>query len=374
MSWNTHHSASEGLAIDAERASRAGDKRLAEGLYRKAAEEEAAALEDLGTEKLRTRGITAVSAVSLWYKARDYATAEGLAYRCLSVMDHLPSFAHAQLRNLLSMIWTASAAERAGVNFVPGDVLVSVQGTQIIHGAAPLELIIQKVEGVRALLFRTIEMLLGAPLRIRGGPTPEVQSMFRPWLFQAPAGSYQFAVRMQEPEQREFWESNRPKVEQVTKTFLGILRASATDPDGELPRLVPDQRYRRAFLDLSRNLAPTGKTYDRIEIRDASSPAEPVVTFGVESRQELNTVIKQTKMTPADNVEESETIVGVLRALDLDHDWLTVVQSDSTEHVRIDDAGEVLDDVIGPMVNHRVKVFAVRRGSKHIYRDIDVEE
>lgn len=179
---------------------------------------------------------------------------------------------------------------------------------------------------------------------------------------------------MQEPEQREFWESNRPKVEQVTKTFMGILRASATDPDGELPRLVPDQGYRRAFLDLSRNLAPTGKTYDRIEIRDASSPAEPVVTFGVESRQELNTVIKQTKMTPADNVEESETIVGVLRALDLDHDWLTVVQSDSTEHVRIDDAGEVLDDVIGPMVNHRVKVSAVRHGSKHIYRDIDVEE
>jgi len=373
VSWNTHHSASEGLAIDAELASRSGDKRLAEDLYRKAAAEEAAALESLGAEKLRTRGITAVSAVSLWYKAHDYATAEGLAYRCLSA-DHLPSFAQAQLRNLLSMIWTASAADKAGVIFVPGDVLVSVQGTQIIHGAAPLELIIQKVEGVRALLFRTIEMLLGAPLRIRGGPTTEVQSMFRPWLFQAPAGSYQFAVRMQEPEQREFWERDRPKVEQVTKTFIGILRASATDPDEELPRIVLDSGYRRAFLDLSRSLAPTGKTYDRIEIRDASSPAEPVVTLGVESRHELNAAIKQTKMRVTDNAEEIETIIGVLRGLHLDQDWLVIRPIDSIEQVRIEGASEVLDDVIGPMVNQRVKVSAVRRGSKHIYRDIDFEE
>jgi hypothetical protein len=198
--------------------------------------------------------------------------------------------------------------------------------------------------------------------------------MFRPWLFQAPAGSYQFAVRMQEPEQRELWESNRPKVEQVTKTFMGILRASATDPDVELSRLVPDQGYRRAFLDLSRSLAPTGKAFDRIEIRDASSPAEPVVTFGVESRQELNTAIRQTKMPVTDKVEEIETIIGILRGLHLDQDWLVIRPTDSIEQVRIDGAGEVLDDVIGPMVNQRVKVTAVRRGPKHIYRDIDFEE
>lgn len=55
--------------------------------------------------------------------------------------------------------------------------------------------------------------------------------MFKPCLFQAPAGSYQFAGRVQEPAQMELWESDRPKINQITGTFLQILHAGATAPD-----------------------------------------------------------------------------------------------------------------------------------------------
>ena len=127
---------------------------------------------------------------SLWYKGRDYAAAERLAHRYLAA-GQLPPFAETQLRNLLHMIWTASAAEKAGVRFVRGDVLVSVKGGQVIYGGAPLDLIVRKVEGIQAVLFRTVEMLLDRPFRKRGGPPADIQSMFRPWLFQAAAGSYQ---------------------------------------------------------------------------------------------------------------------------------------------------------------------------------------
>ena len=49
----------------------------------------------------------------------------------------------------------------------------------------------------------------------------------------------------------------------------------------------------------------------------------------------------------------------------LDQDWLEVATLDVPPgHIRIDDAGEALDDVVGPMVNHRVSVTAVRRGQK----------
>ena len=65
MRWDEHHSASERLATDAERAARSGDRAAAEELYRRAAEAEAAALDDVGREKSRTRGVTAVSAVAL---------------------------------------------------------------------------------------------------------------------------------------------------------------------------------------------------------------------------------------------------------------------------------------------------------------------
>jgi hypothetical protein len=274
------------------------------------------------------------------------------------------------------MVWTAEAAEQAGVKFVSGDIFVSVKGGQVIYGGAPLDLIVQKVEGIQAVLFRTVEMLLDRPFRKRGGPPMDILSMFRPWLFQAPAGSYQFAVRMQEPEQRELWEIDRPKVERVTATFFSVLRATSTNPE-ELPAIVPDIQYRGAFLSLSRGLAPTGRTFERLEVRDASSPSEPVVTFGVATRQEVNSALRKLKPPSAD---EGERIIvrGVLRGLHLDQDWLEVTtvepQVGQQEHVRIFEAGDVLDDVVGPMVNRKVVVTAQRRGSKFSYSDIELEE
>lgn len=375
MSWDEYHTRSERLAAEAELAARAGERSRAEELYRTAAETEARALDQVPSERHRTRGITAVSAVALWYKSRDFIGAERLAYQYLGGLQ-LPPFAQTQLRELLNIVWTAQSAELAGVRFVPGDVLVSIKGGEVVHGGAPLDVIVRKVEGIQAVLLRTVEMLLDKPFRRHGAPAHDIQSMFRPWLFQAPAGSYQFAVRVQEPEQRDLWEAERPKIDQVTLTFFRVLRASVTDPETQLPSVVRDSQYREAFLSLSRNLAPTGKTFERLEVRDAGSPSEVVASFSADTRQELNAALRRVKPSraTAEN-DQPDAIQGVLRALHLDEDWLEVATlAEPSTRIRIDEAGEALDDVVGPMVNRRVNVSVVRRGQKYLYRDIELEE
>jgi hypothetical protein len=97
VSWDDHHSLSERLAIEADATNRTGDIVRAQDLFARAATEESAALDALPQEKLRTRGITAVSAVALWFKARDYVAAERLANRCLED-PQMPHFAQKQLR------------------------------------------------------------------------------------------------------------------------------------------------------------------------------------------------------------------------------------------------------------------------------------
>jgi hypothetical protein len=202
--------------------------------------------------------------------------------------------------------------------------------------------------------------------------------MFRPWLFQAPAGSYQFAVRVQEPGQHALWEADKPPVSRVTSTFFGILRASAADPENDLPQLVPDPQYRGAFLSLSRNLAPTGKIFDRLEVRDAGTPTDPGVLFAADTRQQLNAVLRSTR--PPRSTSASDVpleIRGTLRAVHLDKDWLEVARAKpdgSPDQVRVDEAVEALDDVIGPMVNRSVTVQVVRRGARYLYRDIELDE
>lgn len=374
MSWDSHHTHSERLAAEAERASREGDEARANELYLQAAKEEAKALDDVGNNKPRTKGITSVSAVALWYKGQDFRTAETLAHACMAE-GGLPEFAQEQLRDLLYLLWAAAAAARSGIKFMRGDVLVSVKGGEVIHGGAPLDLILSRVEGIKAVLFRTVEMLMGRTVRTRGGPSNDVQAMFNPWLFQAPAGSYQFAVRMREPEQKDLWDSGRPKVEGVTAKFFDVLRATASGKDEELSEVVPDMGYRGAFLNLARSLAPTGKTFTLLEVRDASRPSEPRVTFESGTRQELNRALKI--MRPADRVAGlgvPEEVRGVLRGVHLDKDWLEVRPDDAASSIHITGITELLDDVVGPMVNKRVIVKTLLRNKKHIFQDIELEE
>lgn len=127
---------------------------------------------------------------------------------------------------------------------------------------------------------------------------------------------------------------------------------------------------------MSRNLAPTGKTFERLDVRDAGAPTVIVASFQPDTRQELNAVLRRSR--PAKDraaTDVPDTVRGTLSALHLDQDWLEVTTSNNPqEHVKIEQAGEALDDVVGPMVNKLVSVSVLRRGKKLIYQDIELDE
>jgi hypothetical protein len=377
MSWAEHHKTSEELANAAELAGREGKSNEAEDLYRRAASAERAAFDELDTNKTRTRGITAVSAVALAYKGRDLRAAQEFAYKILSG-EGLPLFAVAEVRNLLQALWSDEALSAAGVRFSTNDVLVSVKGGEIQTGGAPLDLILRKVEEVRAIFYRTVELLMDVPLRLRGGPSYDIQQLFRPWLFQAPAGSYQFAVRLEGIQQLELGLDPRriPPVDEVTRKFLEIVHSAASDPDNQLVATVPKPDYRNTFLKLTRNLAPTGKSFSELEIRSNARRESGPVVFVPNARKAINETIK--KAADADRTPEGITtsLIGILRAVHLDQDWIEVTIREPTEkHIRVEKAGEVIDDVIGPMVNRPVQVDVEQLTTgKFIFRDIQAVE
>ena len=108
MSWLSWHEKSERLASDAHVCARRGERERALRLFAEAAEAESRALDELDVAKTRTLGITTVSAVSLWFKARQFSRAEQLALRWLSSLK-LPQFAVDQARSLLQAVWETRA-------------------------------------------------------------------------------------------------------------------------------------------------------------------------------------------------------------------------------------------------------------------------
>lgn len=365
MTWAELHTESERLAIEAQLALKEHNIENAIILYGQAAEVERKALDQIDVSKVRTRGITAVSAVALWYKAGEYEHAEQLAHLMLAD-SHMPDFARNDLRNLVQAIWTESSKKKAGVTFVPGQVMVSVKGGEVVTGGAPLDLIVDKIQTIQSMFYRTIEFLNGASHR-RGRPTKELQEACRPWLFQSAPGSYQFSVAIQKPTQPDFFRKDI-EPERIAQHFLEIVSASTDDNTVELERLVPDEAYRSTFLKLVRNLAPTGKSFNQIELR-AAGETRPVA-LGVESRNNINQQLnkKPALMTKAEEVPEE--LRGTLRALHLDKDWLDIVVDGVSLH--IEELRDAVDDVIGPMVNRSVIVRAIRV-SKNKFKFVDIE-
>jgi hypothetical protein len=370
MSWAQWHRRSEELASEAEVAARRHDAVTAHSLYAQAAEAENQALQVVDRNKLRTFAITAVSAVSLWFKSRQFQKAEQLSYLMLSNAD-LPEFATAQLRTLVQAIWTESSKQAAGVSFLPGQVYVSVKGGEVVTGGAPLDLIVDKVQTIQSIFYRTIEEAQEIPLRRRGGPIREIQEACRPWLFQAPPGSYQFSIAIQEPPQKDFFKQSVDP-SKIADRFLAVLKATSSDDPTLLESLVPDEGYRSTFLKLARNLAPSGKTFDKLEVRSATD-INPV-SLNPENRRVINTALKSiTKKQMTDAAQTEKVLFGTLRAVDLNRDWIEI--SADGRSFRVMGLADTLDDVIGPMVNRRV-IVRVLEGPPNVlhFDDIELDE
>lgn len=363
--WNELHAKSEKLASEAEILLIKGASSKSYELFTKAAQAETEALKFISSEKKRTLGICYVSASALWYKAKKIIEAEEIAVKGLALSE-LPEFAIDQLKNLLQTIWSEELTEKAKISLAEEKILVSVKGGEVVEGGAPLDLIVEKVQVIQKLFYRTVEFISGVPHRDHGGPSINTIDLCRAWLFQAPTGSYQFAVAIEESKQKELFPISKPKARDITTKFFEIINASIEDPSVQLEKIIDDKKYRSTFLKLIRNLTPSGKTYDEMEISSKQMlkpiklvpSVRKVISDSLQAQREIKRVF------------EEETIKGILRAVNLDKDWLEI--SRDLEHFKVLKVGDTVDDFIGPMLNRAVLV-RVEKDNKGNFNFVDIE-
>ena len=368
MTWLEQHRLSERHASDAEVAKRSGEHAQAQELYAIAAHHEEVSLGTIASDKPRTYGIVAVSAVALRYKAAEFAEAKMLAYKCLA-SQRLPEFASRQIEDMLQSIMRGLA----GVYIEEAHMLVSLKGGAILYGGAPLGLIVEKSQKMRSLIYRTTEYLKNVPHRRRGEPIKEIREAYRPWIFQAEPGSYQFTVSVQKNRQLKLtlFDDDDLHPEQIVVQLFHILQACSESPYVGLSLVVPEDEYRISFLKLARDLTPTsgGTDFTHLHIQTASAPR--AIGLNKNTRNAINEAIRANRQLSPD--EEEVEIRGILRALHLDSDWIRVVQDDGS-NIRINRAGEEVDDRIGPMVNQPVIVRVAKSGAGVRFLDIELNE
>ena len=110
----------------------------------------------------------------------------------------------------------------------------------------------------------------------------------------------------------------------------------------------------------------------RIEIGELE--AHPTHLLTPEARIVINQTLKKGRpVDTQDSQDTEEELIGILRAVDLDKDFLDVtVRGDSVHVIGL---GDTMDDVIGSIVNKRVKILVVHAARNSIrFRDIELDE
>jgi hypothetical protein len=349
------HTKAERLIEVAERLSSAGDSARARARYLEAASLEDLALSSVPESRPKTRGVLAISAVSLTLQGGDNDAAQRLAHRYLAV-GGLPEDAEDFLFHIALDGARAHQASRAQSVLGGDSFIVSLRGPDVqAGGMAPLDTVILKMQQFRNYTLRVGEWVAKAPFRLQGPAPEEMRRLLTPLVSPSVVGSYEFELIFAAPVQLPLFGGGGVELANEAVEEFGKLLDIASREPARLSSHVEDPQYRRLFLKMIRGLTPSGRDLTEVEI--ARSRAATSLILRPESRRAIQEQLARER--PADMaVDQEVTRIGVLRGLNLNQNWLLLVEDGSEKKYHIQ-PGQVFDDVVGPFVNHAVALRGV---------------
>jgi hypothetical protein len=320
------HNAAQRISAQAAVLTDQGDKLSASRLYGEAAALERKALDRISPEKLRTRGIVAVSFVSQLYKGRLYQEARVATHQLLTLPETLPEFAVEQLYAILESIADELELARNGLQYADRSLDIKLSGGEVYTGSAPADVAIAMMSGWDLLVLRVAEYVGEFKYRMRGLPEAELFKWLSPRLVAPQRGSFRFTVKLTEPLDQPLpglGPIPRVTARRVITETMEIINILSRGALSEIQARVPDTSYRRAITNLVRNVTPSGKKVGYVEVA-ALLRGESVskLELSKESRQNIGRVVQEDN--PGMPGERIERLSGNLRLGDVDRAIVTL--------------------------------------------------
>ena len=348
-------------AFEAEQAARAGDHVRARAKFAEAAELEAAIARDVPAADDRVRGVLAVSAAALWYKAGRYDEAQQIACEFLATSPPIDAPSRAELQALLERCWRdREAQELLGPETAFEPLEIKLAGGEVRTGVAPAAAVRERQTLAQTLLMRTAELLANKQFRVRGEASRDISRSVR--IFEAPARAASYGVRLFVASGHQPPLPHMPALtpRAIVDKFLAIA-AAAQQPDGMLDELVPDQRYRVAFLTGFRDLAPDGNQVGVVTFQHPVWDARrPQTVYEPRHRDEIT-----RRLAPSTTAAGSEVVEGMLKVINLKAKapWIEVVTShDHAPRIFFD--VERFEERVREKLNKYVKVTCESRSGR----------
>lgn len=324
---------SEEHALAAERSWAAGDVTKSADLFTKAAtlEEEVAREVPLGMA--RVRSVLAISAVSLWHKAGNYAKSKRLAYEFLAgggVTDQ-------GMRDLEELVEQSSRElELAKLTNDPGMVPIDIKldGGRVGTGVAPASSARTRRDTVITMLMRCADLEAKLAYRERGPSELDRTDQIQIFEARGIAASYGLRFYVATGTQQPIAGTATVTPSQVAQKFLAVAVAAASGEDA-MEAVVPDAHYAQSFLAGFSEVAPDGEDVGSVVCFSPSWKLSnaPRQTFSADHRQALRVAAAHRSSRTRDPKKGERVIEGLLQGvhLTLDESWLEIAVEDNDE-------------------------------------------
>ncbi|WP_437786662.1 hypothetical protein [Sorangium sp. So ce1097] len=375
----TYHESQQRIA-EAEAAQRDGDLAKARTLFLQAAELQRNLIAAVPDDRVRTKSVFGLSVATLLYKADELDESERYACHVLS-HSWVESYSAAKLRELVAHIWDERVLRSRKIERSRRPTSVLFRGGTVGRGIAPAGAIDAHMRTIRSLTNRLADYKNERPLTPKSAQ--HEKELYQAFDSQPSVSSYKIDMYLATTGQISFSFDGRQAVspEEILDSVISFVEVAVVGDTNEVRGLVEDTGYQLALARLTRGLIPDGYDIGEIELRRMSSDGrERSVRVLHAHRLGVNSLIREATAASlatqrgADNdVVDRDELIGTLRAVDLDRRRIRVEVDGGASTVILLSKDMLLDDVLGPMLNKRVKVVRQRMRGKRMWHADDVE-
>jgi hypothetical protein len=356
------HRRAEALMGEADRAEAGGDLETAKRSYIEAGRAEAQAFREIALDRLRTRGVVAVSSVALFRKGGDVASAIRQAHGLLSEEALTPE-SRVEIETMLDEMRTEAIAALSPIS---DGHLWALRGGRVGFGVARMDTVTLKIEQIQRFMWRLFEMLAGRHFRTTESVPEDVRAAVDLLVGQPVAGSFAFNVRVGEY-QLTLDGGGSPTVQELNDSVGAILRAAGDEDPGPMEALVPDRQYRDFLLAMIRNMSPDGREVAEIAVQKLGA-AEPPAMLTPVTRAAIRRRLAHKRPRRAEPQEVE--LRDVLRVIDLNQRKIALGPLEREQPCRVpDDIGLV--DLIRGLEDRPVRVRGHWQGRQFVVHDIE---
>ena len=357
-------------AFQADQERRLGNIEKASELYRYALDLELKAIKEMHEPVEPTYSILHRSAGWLAIDCNEIRLAEKLASKALSGDPH-PRIAE-ELRDLLEQVGFQRHLELKGVTLEVSDIQISVSGHGVGLGIVRHDDVIQRIDNSTKAIRRIVERKCKKPFRERGRSEKHIEENYQLFLSTPRAASFAVTLKLgSRPDQlliKGLTETNA-----VLDEFMDLMEMVNQSQLSDIQDRISDLAYFRNFLGLSKKIAPDGERIRQVGFTAVKNGAERYVEVTNPARK----IPSISAFEGSLEIEsESFEIFGILKYADAikgNKNEIKLIDDDNKTHV-IEVPVGMMNDIVGPMWDTRVKIMGTRSRNRSVLDEIWPEE